>query len=142
MSTDQLPLARIGALMRASTDAVAREVHALGPLARVRPAPGEWCANEIVGHLLEADRRGFIGRVGAVLAADGVVFQPWDQPAVAAARHDAERDPEGLLAAWLGAREADLGLVATLPASALDRSGTHPAVGELTIGNLLHMERG
>ena len=28
-----------------------------------RPAPGEWSANECVGHLIEAERRGFAGRI-------------------------------------------------------------------------------
>ena len=43
---------------------------ALGDEAGWRPEPGEWSANECVGHLIEAERRGFAGRIRAILAAD------------------------------------------------------------------------
>ena len=42
---------------------------ALGDEAGWRPAPGEWSANECVGHLIEAERRGFAGRIRPILAA-------------------------------------------------------------------------
>lgn len=130
---------QVAAFMRASTDAIVAEVRALGDLARVRPAPEEWCANEVVGHLFEADRRGFVGRVMAVLTADGVVFETWEQTDVAAARRDDERLPASLLADFLAAREVAITFVAGIdPVLAMSRSGMHPVVGELTIGNLLH----
>ena len=131
------PLEIVG-LMRVSTAAAAAEVRALGDRAGVRPAPGEWCANEVLGHLLEADRRGFTGRVREALAEDHPFFREWDQPAVAAGRHDAERDPESLVRELLAQREADFELVAGLDATDLARGGTHPTVGELTVENLLH----
>ncbi len=130
--------AEISALIRASTAAVVGEVRALGERARLAPEPGEWCANEVLGHLLEADRRGFVGRVRTVLTQDAPTFVPWDQPAVAAARRDAERDPEALIAEFLAGREADLGLVESLDQVALARRGRHPLVGELSVSDLLH----
>ena len=42
---------------------VAAELAALARAAGWRPAPGEWSANECVGHLIEAERRGFAGRI-------------------------------------------------------------------------------
>ena len=129
---------RIAALMRVSTDAAAAEIRALGDLARRRPEPDEWCANEVLGHLIEADRRGFIGRVRACLAEDHPTFMPWDQPGVAAARRDREKDPEAMVAEFLAQRGEDLALVAGLGEADVDRAGEHPSVGPLSVRNLLH----
>jgi hypothetical protein len=135
---DALDPAQIAALMRASTSAVAAEVRALDVLATVRPAPGEWCANEVVGHLLEADRRGYTGRIRTVLAEDRPIFETWDPPTVAAAREDDLRDSAALLGELLMAREAGILMVEALGPDDLERAGVHPVVGVLTVGNLAH----
>jgi len=49
------------------------------------PAPGEWCAKEVVGHLIEAERRGFAGRIRLMLAGDEPLLDAWDQTEVARA---------------------------------------------------------
>ncbi|MEA2608897.1 MAG: hypothetical protein QOJ75_1140, partial [Chloroflexota bacterium] len=54
-----VPLARIADLLAASATTIVAEVEALGPAGGWRPEPGEWSANECVGHLIEAERRGF-----------------------------------------------------------------------------------
>jgi hypothetical protein len=133
-----LELPRIVALVRASTDAAVGEVRALGEWARVAPAPGEWCANQILGHLVEADRRGFVGRIRAIMSADRPRFEAWDQPAVATARGDDERDPESIVAEFLVERAEGVRLVAALEPASLARVGVHPQVGELSVSDLLH----
>ena len=130
--------AEIVALVRASTDAAVAEVRALGSRSGVAPAPGEWSANEVLGHLIEADRRGFVGRMRAAVDEERPTFVPWDQPAVAAARGDAARDPEALIAEFLGEREAGLRFAASLDAVACARQGVHPRVGLLSVGDILH----
>ena len=81
---------------------------ALGPESGWRPAPGEWSANECVGHLIEAERRGFAGRVRAILAADRpdipADLEAWDPPAVAAARRDHEKAGVALAAEFVALR--------------------------------------
>jgi DinB family protein len=104
---------------------------------RWRPAPGEWCANEVVGHLIEAEQRGFAGRIRTILAEDRPRLVPWDQPAVAAARRDCEKTGTALAAEFRSLRTASLELVRTLRSADLDRVGIHPAVGELRIRDLL-----
>ena len=138
--TDTAPLtpAEIARLLRSSTDALVAETRALGARATVEPAPGEWCANEVLGHLIEADRRGFGGRIRAVLAEDRPTFVSWDQPGVAAARRDAERNPVELITELLAQRAVDLAFVAALDPSLVGRVGIHPSVGELSISDLLH----
>lgn len=39
-----------------------------GLLATWHPAEGEWCVNEVLGHLIEAEARGFAGRIRQILA--------------------------------------------------------------------------
>jgi hypothetical protein len=62
---DARPLAprQIVQLLQASTEAGVAEVRAPCRRSILRPAPGEWCANEVVGHLNEGVRRSFGGRV-------------------------------------------------------------------------------
>jgi hypothetical protein len=124
--------------MQASTDAAVGEVRALGELARVAPAPGEWCANQILGHLVEADRRGFVGRIRTVVREDRPRFAAWDQPAVAAARRDDERDPESVVVEFLAERAEGIRFVAALDPASMVRLGVHPRVGELRVAELLH----
>jgi DinB family protein len=104
---------------------------------RWRPAPGEWCANEVVGHLIEAERRGFAGRIRTILAEDRPKLEGWDQPAVAAARRDCQKVGTRLAAEFRALRKESLDLVAGLKPADLERSGLHPAVGELRIRDLL-----
>ena len=42
-------------------------------------ADGEWCAKEVVGHLIEAERRGFAGRIRIILGAERPVDRA-DEP--------------------------------------------------------------
>ena len=69
---DSLALAprQVAALLDASRKAVVAEMGALGMHARVRLIDGEWCANEVVGHLIEAEQRGFAGRIRSIIAED------------------------------------------------------------------------
>ncbi len=72
-----------------------------------RPEPGEWSANECVGHMIEAERRGFAGRIRRILAADRpdipADLEDWDPPAVAEARRDHLRPAAELAAEFEGA---------------------------------------
>jgi DinB family protein len=131
----------IAGLLTATSTTVERELDALGPEGGWRPSPGEWSANECVGHLIEAERRGFAGRIRIILAsADpgrGPDLEGWDPPAVAAARRDDERDGRQLAAAFAAMRAESVELVRSLRPDDLARSGRHPDVGELRVGELL-----
>src|SRR5262244_962805 len=70
------------------------------------PAPGEWCAKEVVGHLIEAERRGFAGRVRIMLASENPSLQGWDPDDVARARADCAK-PMTVLLDELGALRRD-----------------------------------
>lgn len=101
------------------------------------PAAGEWCAKEVVGHLIEAERRGFAGRIRIILGAERPALQAWDQTEVARARHDCGRPISALLDELAGVRRDSAALVRALTAADLDRAGQHPKVGLLRVRDLL-----
>jgi hypothetical protein len=134
LSTDQ-----VGALLKASAAHISAELMALGDRwAQWRPAPGEWSANEALGHIIEADRRGFGGRIRRILAVDGVEEHGWDQLAVAAERRDHEKTVGAILDEFATGRTAGLDLIESLDEADLERVAIHDRVGRVTVRNLLH----
>ena len=135
-----LTLDEVARLLGATARIVEAELGGLGDeLAGWRPGPREWCANEVVGHLVEADARGYAGRIRRILAASpGEPHEAgWDQPAVAAARGDCAR-PAATLIDELSASRADaIELVLSLRPEDLERSAVHASVGRVTVRELL-----
>jgi hypothetical protein len=125
--------------LRAARDHVETELPALGDAwAQWRPAPAEWSANECLGHIIEADRRGFAGRIRRILGEDGIIEQGWDQIEVAAARRDNERSVAAILDEFRSGRDEGIALVSGLGDDDLDRFAIHARVGRVTVRNLLH----
>jgi hypothetical protein len=131
---------RIAALLSAAPDALAAELRGLGrDGARWRPATDEWSFVEVVGHLIEAERRGFAGRIRAIVGSPEpqVALASWDQEAVAAARDDRRTDPTTLLAEFRALRLDGISLVRGLDAADLGRTGAHPVIGVVRVDELL-----
>jgi DinB family protein len=128
----------VAAFLRAARDHVVTELTAMGdPLGGWRPTPDEWSANECVGHLIEADRRGFAGRIRRILSQDGVAESAWNQIEVATARRDRERPVAAIVAEFVEGRDDGIGLVEGLDDGDLERTAVHDVVGRVTISNLL-----
>lgn len=126
-------------LLETSGHAFANLLRGIPPgVASWRPAPSEWCVNAIVGHIIEAERRGFAGRIRLMLDSDEPQLQGWDQPKVAADRNDCDRKPGELLAEFEPLRMESLTLVRFLKPAQLSRGGIHPQVARLTVEDLLH----
>ena len=131
-------LRRVTALIAVTPVVLRTELTALGDEgAGFHPAPGEWCAREVIGHLIEADRRGFAGRIEQMLAADRPALEPWDQPAVAAARGDCDRPNAEVLDEFAATRSDGLALLDRLAEADLDRVGVHPQIGEMTVRDVV-----
>ena len=129
----------IAALLEAMRSAVESELSALPDAALAwHPAAGEWCAKECVGHVVEAERRGFNGRIRTILAESEPDLAGWDQQAVARERNDCQRKLGDLLAEFGALREDSVALVRNLAPADLARGGTHEKVGHVTVENLLH----
>src|SRR5215218_7394433 len=126
----ELDVVRVAALLRAQGAAIRAEVVALGDeLCRWRPAEGEWSVNEAIGHIVEAERRGFNGRIRTILTEDNPSFLGWDQEGVARERRDQERPSADLLREFEVVREDSVRLVEGLRPEQLDRRGQHALVG-------------
>jgi hypothetical protein len=139
--TDQARLAApdVARLLEAMSTALQAEMHALPErVAGWHPAPGEWCAKECLGHIIEAERRGFNGRIRTLLQQDEPLLEGWDQQAVARERNDCQRPAAELLEEFSSLRQDSVGLVNSLTDADLPRGGTHDKVGYLRIQDLLH----
>src|SRR5207247_7550516 len=96
--TSALSPNQIAALLESTCALIEGEINALGDEgAQWHPAPNEWCVNECVGHLIEAERRGFAGRIRDMIAGKSLVA--WDQEAVARERTACARMTRGQ---WVG----------------------------------------
>jgi hypothetical protein len=131
--------AEVADVLEYSGGAYAGALRSIPPAAASwRPAEGEWCVNECVGHVIEAEKLGFAGRIRTILATDNPGLKRWDQASVAESRHDCERSPQDLLAEFEPLRRDSLALIRSLRPEDLTRAGTHPKVGRLTVADLLH----
>jgi hypothetical protein len=129
----------IAELLELSGGAFAGTLRALSPeVASWHPAEGEWCVNECVGHVIEAEKRGFAGRIRIMLGEDNPQLLTWDQISVARERRDCERRPEELIAEFEPLRRESVELVRSLQTEQLSRPAFHPEVGSLTVGDVMH----
>ena len=139
MASAPLTPREAAALLGAAATTIRAEMAAL-PAAALgwHPAAGEWCVKEVLGHLIESERRGFAGRIRIIMAGDRPQLEGWDQDAVARSRGDCVREWAELFDEFARLREASVPLVAGLAPEDLSRGGMHPKVGLLTVGDLLH----
>jgi len=127
----------VAALLESTCALVEAEMRALGDEGcRFHFEAGEWCVNECIGHLIEAEKRGFAGRIRDLIA--GRPVRSWDQAQVARDRKDCERVSQSLWMEFMGLRHDSIQLVRSLTPADLDRSGMHPKVGALRVRDLLH----
>jgi hypothetical protein len=134
-----LELKEIAALIQATPQTLRQELSEVSAeIWQWRPAPGEWCINEIIGHFIEADRNGFDGRIRTILAEDKPQLKPWDIGGAVAKRRDCERDGLDLVEELTVMRRASAQLITSLTPDLLDRSGIHPQVGELRVADLIY----
>jgi len=139
MDVRSLEPREVASLLAAMRSTIVAEMRALpDDVLAWHPAPGEWCAKECVGHLLEAERRGFNGRIRAILEQAEPALASWDQQAVARERKDCQRSAADLLAEFEPLRSDSVALVEGLAPADLERGGTHEKVGYLRVRDLLH----
>jgi len=126
-------------LLESSGQAFASTLNALTPVvASWHPAPGEWCVNEVVGHVIVTEKNGFAGRIRVILGAAEPDLPKYDRDALQKTRDDCARDPKELARELLDVRTGSLQLIRSLRPDQIQRGGTHPEVGRLTVEDLLH----
>ena len=129
-------------LLESSGQAFASTLNALTPnVASWHPAPGEWCVNEVVRHVIVTEMNGFEGRIRVILrsvGADEPDLPIYDRDSIQKKRNNCARDPKDLAQEMLDVRGKSLELVRALRPEQIQRGGTHPEVGRLTVEDLLH----
>ena len=104
---------------------------------RWRPAPEEWCINEVIGHLIACDENGFAGRIQSILNEDQPQLVAWDVAETVILRRDAERNGMELVEELAAMRRENTQFITGLSPEQLQRSGIHPMIGELQVVDLL-----
>jgi len=131
--------AEIAALLESAVATIRAEVDALPKaVTTFHPAEGEWSVNEVIGHLIEAERRGFAGRIKIFLASKDPQVETWDQNEVARGRRDDMKSTAKLVTELERMRAESVALVRGLKAADLKRGGQHPKVGWLRVQDILH----
>jgi len=134
--TSELTTDQVAEYLEATCALIEAEFAALGDDSGWHFDPKEWCANEVVGHLVEAEKRGFAGRIREILAGKEKT-SAWDQVAIAKERNDCARLGQSVWMEFMGLRHDSIALVRALTAADLERSGEHPKVGMLFVKGLL-----
>jgi hypothetical protein len=137
MPTAELAPAQVASYLEATCALIESELSALGTDGSWHFDPKEWCANEVVGHLVEAEKRGFAGRIREIQAGKPKT-NAWDQAAVAKQRGDCARMTQSLWMEFMGVRNDSIALVKSLRPEDLGKGIEHPKAGRLTVRDLLH----
>ncbi len=131
--------ADVAAILSATATAIKAAFEALpAPVTAWHAEPGEWCLKETLGHMIEAEQRGFAGRIRIILDGDTPALTGWDPEAVTRERRDCAKEPSAILAEFSALRAASVDLVAGLRQADLQRGGQHPQIGFVTVADLLH----
>lgn len=99
---------------------------------------GTWSPFDVVGHLIHGERTDWMPRVRVILEhGEAQAFESFDRFAQVTA--NAGRTPASLLEEFAAAREESLGELAALHLTDADlnRRGVHPALGVVTLRQLL-----
>ena len=126
-------------LLRATGQAISADLTGMSAeIAGWHSAGGEWCVKECLGHMVEAERRGFAGRIRQILQEPGLRIKDWDQVQVQKDRNDDARPLPELLSEFEEIRADSLSLVEGLTKTDLGKSCEHDFAGTLRIKDLLH----
>jgi hypothetical protein len=99
--------------------------------------PGTWSPYDVVGHLIHADRTDWIPRARHILAGESRPFDPFDREAQFAQSRGASLSE--LLDRFDAGRRESLAALREMRLTATDlaRTGRHPELGTVTLGQLL-----
>lgn len=100
---------------------------------RVRPAPGEWSAVEIVGHLIDKTEA-WGERFRRIAGEDDPRLPAFDQDTRVIERNYQAQEPRAVEARATETLLAVAAQLRALPAGAWSRPGTHEERGKLTLG--------
>jgi uncharacterized damage-inducible protein DinB len=105
-----------------------------------RPAPGKWSIHEIVCHMRDAERLGYLHRYAEILAKDNPTFPDVDGDALALKRQYRRLNLREVLRDWRAARKESLAIVKKVKTDQWLRVGTHELAGPMSLEAILQRQ--
>lgn len=104
---------------------------------RATEGDGTWSPYDVIGHLIHGERADWIPRARHMMAGETRPFEPFDR--TAQFTESQGKSLSELLSTFAEARRASLAALREMKLSDddLNRKGLHPALGEVTLGQLL-----
>jgi len=105
-----------------------------------RPAPGKWSIHEIVCHMRDAERDGYLYRYSRVLAEDNPTFPDVDGDKLALERQYGRMNLREAVRGWRAARKEVLALLKKIRPEQWQRIGTHESLGPMSLEIILNRQ--
>jgi uncharacterized damage-inducible protein DinB len=105
-----------------------------------RPAPGKWSIHEIVCHMRDAERLGYLHRYTKILTEDSPTFPNVDGDALALERQYYRMSLHEALRDWRAARKECLSLLRKVKGEQWTRMGTHELAGPMALETVLQRQ--
>ena len=105
-----------------------------------RPAPGKWSIHEIVCHMRDAERLGYLHRYTEILAKDNPTFPDVDGDALALERQYRRLNLRDVLRDWRAARKESLALLKRVTGGQWTRIGIHELAGPMSLETVLQRQ--
>ena len=105
-----------------------------------RPAPGKWSIHEIVCHMRDAERLGYLYRYTKVLAEDNPRLPDVDGDKLALERQYPRLALREVLRDWRAARKEVLAILKKVKPAQWARIGTHETAGALSLETILQRQ--
>jgi uncharacterized damage-inducible protein DinB len=105
-----------------------------------RPAPGKWSIHEIVCHMRDAERSGYLHRYTKILTEDNPTFPDVDGDALALERQYYRMSLQEALRDWRAARKECLALLRKVKGDQWTRMGMHELAGPMSLETVLQRQ--
>jgi len=102
-----------------------------------RPAPGKWSIHEIVCHMRDAERDGYLYRYRKILAEDNPTLPDVDGDKSALERQYGRMNLREVVRDWRAARKEVLAVLKKIKGEQWQRIGTHESLGPMSLDVIL-----
>ena len=134
-----LELAQVASLLNTTPRILQAMVSGLDrDILQWHPTPEDWCINGIIGHLIEADRRAFAGRIQAIISTHNPQILHWNPVATSVARNDCLQNTSHLIDNLQVQRRKFANLVGGLTPCQLACTGTYRNYGTFTAADFVY----
>lgn len=105
-----------------------------------RPAPGKWSIHEIVCHMRDAEREGYLYRYSRILAEDNPTLPDVDGDKLALERQYSRLNLREVLRDWRAARKEVLAILKKVKPDQWQRIGTHELLDPMSLETVLQRQ--